>query len=97
MHDLLELQRLSMRMNTSCGWFHNSLRRIEPVMNMIAISDVLNLLKNLLPEGKGFEIEKNFMHLMSQVNIENRGDNIYKEAIAANPHYSEQNKLHSAA
>ncbi len=97
MHDLLELQRLSMRMNTSCGWFHNSLRRIEPVMNMVAVNDVLDLLKNLLPEGKGNEVEKNFIHLMSQVNIENRGDNIYKEAIAANPHYSGKPVLNSAA
>ncbi|MBI3591752.1 MAG: DUF3536 domain-containing protein [Candidatus Melainabacteria bacterium] len=97
MYNLLELQKFSMLMNTSCGWFHNSIRRIEPVMNMVSANSALEILKEILPNGRGQVIEKQFMQLMSQVNIENGGDNVFKEAIAANPYYKGKPGSNSAA
>lgn len=97
MHKLLELQRLSMRMNTSCGWFHGGLRRVEPVMNMVAANSAIQTLKEILPDRRGYQVEKSFMDLMSQVHIENGGKAIYEEAIAANPHYNDKPKHRSAA
>lgn len=84
MYKLLEMMRFSMLMNTSCGWFHNGIRRIEPVMNFVAADSALKLLKELAPDGNGFSVEKHFMEMLSHVNIENNAANVFREAIEAN-------------
>ncbi len=98
MYNLLELQKFSMLMNTSCGWFHSNLKRIEPVMNMVAANSALEILREVLSDGRGHGIEKHFMELLSQVNVNfTTANSIFKEAIAVNPHYSEKPQVTSAA
>ena len=97
MYKLLEMQKFSMLMNTSCGWFHSSIKRIEPVMNMVSANSALQLLKELAPNGHGYTVEKNFLILLSGVQIENNAENVFREAIAANPHYNKELQLNPAA
>lgn len=88
MYKLLEMQKFSMLINTSCGWFHSNLKRIEPIMNMVAANSALRILKEILPGDKGQDIEGRFIELLSQVHVDfTSADNIFREAIAANPNY----------
>ena len=85
MHKLLEVLRLSMSMNTSCMWFHDGLQRIEPTMNFVAAQSTLELLKELPLDGRGHQIEDQFLNALSRVTIQDGGRAAYVKAIEANP------------
>lgn len=90
MYKLLEALRLSMIMNTSCAWFHDGLQRIEPTMNFVSAQSALELLKELPLDGKGYQIEDNFLNKLSRITIQDGGRTAYIKAIEANPIHREE-------
>ena len=64
-HDLLKMMNYSMLMNTSCGWFHEKLLRIEPIINMHSANSALESMYRVT--GNGYEIAGRFLDSMSRV------------------------------
>ncbi|MGM0607026.1 MAG: DUF3536 domain-containing protein [Candidatus Muiribacteriota bacterium] len=62
---LMEIQKYSMFMFTSCGWFFGDISRIEPVHNMKYAIRALDLLEYIEP-GKKEELEKNVKLILKQ-------------------------------
>lgn len=82
--DLLEMQKHSMFMFTSCGWFFSDVSRIEAVQNLRYAARVAETLRDL-----GFEnADKPFLSLleMSRSNYPEAGDalKLYQKAVAEN-------------
>ncbi|OGO01524.1 MAG: hypothetical protein A2Y90_00810, partial [Chloroflexi bacterium RBG_13_52_12] len=69
---LLELQRHTMLMYTSCGWFFDELSRPEPVQVMQYAARVVQLAQDLFGE----KIEEEFLKILEQAksNIPEQGD-----------------------
>lgn len=58
-YKLLEIMRFKIYMYTSCGWFWDSVGRIEPFTNFLAANSAIKLAKEISPRG---DIEDNFVH-----------------------------------
>jgi alpha-amylase/alpha-mannosidase (GH57 family) len=69
---LLEIQRHSMLMFTSCGWFFDDLSGIEAVQNLLYASRALQLARDVF----GIDLEPAFIDYLQQArsNLPERGD-----------------------
>ena len=65
-HKLLEMEKFSMLMYTSCAWFFNSVNEITSYTSLIAASSALELYKDLT-QGHNTEVEKMFMEMLHYV------------------------------
>jgi alpha-amylase/alpha-mannosidase (GH57 family) len=78
---LMELQRQSMLMYTSCGWFFNDLSGIETVQVLLYSGKTLELAKELLE----FPGEKEFLEILktaiSNDSKEKNGQDIFQRAV----------------
>lgn len=84
---LLEAMRFSMIANTSCGWFHNGIKRIEPVINMVSVHSALKALVHAVDDRRAFKIIQGYLNLMEKVPTsapEYNGRKAFEAAVRAN-------------
>ena len=68
-HKLLEMQKFSELMYTSCAWFHDDIRRTEPFTSLLCAKTTIELLKELAPNKK---IEEEFINMLERIQFGNK-------------------------
>lgn len=78
---LLEMQRASLMMFTSCGWFFNDIAGIEPVQNLRYAARVLDLLKEIGAESPRVRFLELLAEAESNVPSHGSGADIFRAEV----------------
>jgi hypothetical protein len=84
--ELMEMQRHTQLMYTSCGWFFDDISGIETVQVIAYAARVLQLAKEIFGKGRPTGLEPAFLaqHAEAKSNVASAGDGaqIYKKCVA---------------
>lgn len=75
-YKLLEMEKFKLLMSTSCGWFHESVNRIEPFTNLICANSAIKLAKEFRPHSR---IEERFFEKLPL-----EAHSVYRSAVEVN-------------